>query len=161
MRFCPQCGKPLQSRQIDGVSRQVCSQPECQYVLWNNPVPVVVAVVEYAGNFVIARNVQWPQHLYALISGYLEANETPQQAVVREVSEELSLNAKIVRQIGNYAFFEKNQILLCYEVQAWGTLKTNHELADVKLLSRDEFAAYDFSPLTITQQIQADWKKRN
>ena len=128
---------------------------------WNNPVPVVAALIEYDGNYIIARNVQWPRRIYSLISGYLEAGETPQQAVVREVGEELGLSAKIIRWLGNYAFFEKNQLILCYEVQAWGALKTNHELADVKLLRRDEFAAYDFSPLTITQQILTDWKNLN
>jgi NAD+ diphosphatase len=161
MKFCPQCGHPLQTRQIDGVSRLACAQQKCQYVYWNNPVPVVAALVEYDGKFIIARNVQWPKRIYSLISGYLEAKESPQQAVVREVKEELGLNAKLVRHIGNYAFVEKNQLILAYAVQAWGTLQTNHELADARLLTRDEFAAYDFSPLTITQQILADWKNLN
>lgn len=161
MQFCPECGNALQARQIDGASRQVCSSPDCHYVYWNNPVPVVAALVEYNGQYVIARNVQWPKRIYSLISGYLEAGESPQQAVLRETREELGLDAKILHLIGNYAFFEKNQLILCYAVQAWGTLNTNHELADVKLLTRDAFAEYDFSPLAITQRIQRDWKNLN
>jgi len=161
MQFCPECGNTLCAREIDGTSRLACSQRGCHFVHWNNPVPVVAALVEYNGNFVIARNVNWPKRIYSLISGYLETGEMPQRAVLREVKEELGLEARIVRLLGNYGFAEKNQLILCYEVQAWGTLKTNHELADVKMLTHTAFAEYDFSPLTITQQIQRDWNNQN
>jgi NAD+ diphosphatase len=161
MKFCPECGNLLQRMQIDGTQRQACAQADCHYVYWNNPVPVVAALVAYDGKYIVARNAQWPKHLYSLISGYLEAKETPEQAVVREVYEELGLKGTILRQIGNYAFLEKNQIILCYEVQAIGNISTNHELADVKLLRSAELSEYDFGPLYITKRIINDWKNLN
>jgi NAD+ diphosphatase len=158
VKYCARCGSALEIKQIDGVQRQVCSRAGCDYVVWNNPVPVVAALVEYEGKYVIARNAQWPKRIFSLVTGYLEAGETPEQAVLREVEEELALSGKIHQHIGNYAFFAKNQIILCYEVQATGMLMPNHELAEVKLLLPDELAEYDFDHLQITKNIIADWK---
>lgn len=161
MKFCPECGNVLHAKLVDHAQRLVCTQASCHFVHWNNPTPVIAALVEYDGKYIIARNVRWPKHLYSVISGYLEARETPEQAVLREVKEELDLSGNVVRHIGNYAFPEKNQIILCYEVQAMGTLTTNHELAEVKLLLPEELANYDFGPLYITGNILEDWKRIN
>lgn len=159
MKFCPQCGNPLQLKQVDGVQRLVCTKNNCHYVHWNNPVPVVAALVEYQGAYIVARNAQWPEHIYSVISGYLEAGEAPEQAVLREVAEELGLDGRIVRSIGNYAFAEKNQILLAYEVSAMGQITTNAELVDVRLLSANELLMYDFGHLSLTRQIIEDWQR--
>lgn len=157
MKFCPDCGKPLSSKIIEGSERAACLDEQCQFVHWNNPVPVVAALVDYAGQYIIARNHQWPAGIFSVITGYLEQNESPQQSVIREVAEELSLHAAIKRFIGVYSFHEQNQVIFCYEVVATGSLKTNHELAEVKLLSPKQLSQYDFPPLAITQNIIKDW----
>lgn len=161
MKFCPECGGELQQKVIDGLPRLTCAQANCHFVFWNNPVPVVAALVAYAGNYIIARNAQWPAGIYSVITGYLEAGESPEQAVVREVKEELGLDGQSVRHIGNYAFYKKNQLILAYEVQASGIITTNHELVDVKQLSPTELAQYDFGPLLVTKRIAQDWRKFN
>ncbi len=142
---------------IDGESRAACSNETCNYVHWDNPVPVVAALVELDGSYVIARNALWPEGVYSLIAGYLEKNETPEQAVLRELEEELGLSGTVTRYIGSYSFFEKNQLILAYEVSAVGNIELNQELAEVKLLSKTELHEYDFAPLEITEKVVADW----
>lgn len=159
MKFCPECGSGLQQKVIDGFPRLACTQRDCHFVYWNNPVPVVAALVMYEGKYIIARHVQWPKDIYSVITGYLEAGESPEQAIVREVKEELGLDGHSVRHIGNYAFYKKNQLILAYEVQASGVITTNHELADLKRLSPTELAEYDFGPLLVTKRILQDWRK--
>ena len=68
---------------------------------WDNPVPVVAALIEYQGKIVLARNSQWPEGVLSLITGYLERNETPEEAVVREVKEELGLDGRVQELLGN------------------------------------------------------------
>ncbi len=157
MKYCPECKADIIATSVDGESRQACSNDECEFVFWNNPVPVVAALVELNGEYVIARNAQWPEGVFSVIAGYLEAGETPEHAVVRELEEELGLSGSIQRYIGTYSFFDKNQIIIAYQVSASGTIEINHELAQVKLLSRSELAQYDFSPLEITANIVRDW----
>jgi NAD+ diphosphatase len=161
MNYCPQCGSKLIAREIDSEQRLVCSNDSCGYVFWNNPVPVVAALVELDGTYVIARNRAWPKGIFSVITGYLEQGEIPEDAVVREVSEELGLKGTITRFIGNYIFKEKNQVILCYEVAASGTIKTNHELAEIKRVSPKELSDYDFRPLYITEKLIRDWRTLN
>jgi len=158
MNFCQKCGSKLTTGIVDGEQRLACSSDSCDYVFWDNPVPVVAALVELDGEYIIARNRSWPKNIFSVITGYLEQGEIPEEAVIREVSEELGLQGTVRRFIGNYMFKEKNQVILCYEVSASGTIKTNHELAEIRRLSPRELSVYDFRPLYITEQLIQDWK---
>lgn len=90
-RFCPRCAKPLAERadpEHEGSRvRQSCPDVECGYVHWNNPLPVVAAIVEYEGKILLARNAAWAEGMFALITGFLENGETPEQGIAREVLE--------------------------------------------------------------------------
>lgn len=132
-RFCPQCAQPLADRLEGGALRQVCPDAGCGYVHWDNPVPVVAAVVEHEGQLILARNKAWAAPFYALITGFLEKTDpSPQEAVAREVHEELGLQASSVHFIGHYAFPRQNQIIMAYHVPATGTIVLGDELADYK-----------------------------
>lgn len=130
--FCPQCGHPLQVADIDGHSRPCCPATGCHYVHWDNPVPVVAAIVELEGTVILARNRGWPENRYGLITGFLEKNETPDAAILREVREELSLNPTVAHFIGYYPFFEMNQLILAFHVPARGEISLSEELAAIK-----------------------------
>jgi len=157
MSFCVKCGSELLEKYVDGEIRQVCSTDDCNFILWDNPVPVVAALVELNGDYIIARNASWPEDVFSLIAGYLEKGETPEQAVLRELEEELGLSGVISRYIGSYSFFEKNQLIIAYEVHASGDIEINFELAEVKTLSKSELQDYDFEPLEITINVIRDW----
>jgi NAD+ diphosphatase len=160
-KFCPRCASPLQPRSHDAGERLSCTNPDCGFVHWDNPLPVVAALVEHEGRFILARNAKWPRRIFSVISGFLDQQESPEQAVLREVKEELNLDGVVTRFIGHYPFPEKNQLILAYAVQATGVLEPNQELAEIKRLSRDELQAYDFAPLTITTAIVNDWLASN
>jgi hypothetical protein len=59
--------------------------PACGFTHWNNPTPVLAAVIEYDGQVLLARNAAWPGKMYALITGFMEAGETPQEGIMREI----------------------------------------------------------------------------
>lgn len=160
MTYCPQCGNKLEPTPIDGVERQACVFRECGFVHWDNPVPVVAALVEYRGKVVLARNARWPGGLFSLVTGYLERHETPEEAVVREVQEELGLDSTVQEFIGCYSFKKKNQVILAHWVQATGELTTGAEISEVKLLSRKELKLWQFGPLTLTTAIVNQWLDR-
>ncbi len=130
-RFCPQCGEPLQRQMLGGVERGVCPAPGCGFIHWDNPTPVVAAVVEHNQGIILARNVLWQPGSFALITGFLEKNEDPAEAVVREVKEELDLDAEEPPGfIGHYPFARMNQLIIAYHVKAAGRIRLNEELAE-------------------------------
>lgn len=133
-RYCPVCATPLEQRTIETYARLCC--PACDYTFWDNPTPVVAALVEYDNRLVVARNAAWPLGKFGLITGFLEPCEDPAIGVLREVAEELSLSGEITAFIGAYGFARNNQVLLCYHVRGRGEIRLNEELAEYRLLEK-------------------------
>ena len=145
MRFCPQCRSELVSGEHGGAPRLICPDQGCGFIHWNNPAPVVAAVVEYEGRVILARNVGWPEWMYGLITGFLEAGETPEDGMLREVKEELGLDGRIGGLIGVYEFIMGNEVIIAYHVEASGTVVLNEELVDWKAVPLDECKAWPFA----------------
>ena len=138
--FCPNCATPLQFvvRQEDGGEKQRLSCVACEWTHWNNPTPVLAAVIEYRGQVLLARNAAWPGRMFALITGFMEAGETPEGGIAREVKEETSLEATSLKLIGVYDFQRMNQIIIAYHVQAEGEVRLSPELAEYQLYDLDQ-----------------------
>lgn len=130
-KFCPQCASPLAATIVNGEARRVCSAG-CGFIHYDNPTPVIAAVVEHHGEIVLARNRAWPRTFYGLITGFLERGETPEQCAVREVKEELALDSSAPTLIGAYAFERMNQVIIAYHVAATGEIALNEELDDYR-----------------------------
>jgi len=133
-KFCPRCRAPLVEAERGGRARLVCADDRCGFVHWNNPVPVVAAIVERDGRVILVRNRGYPPTWYVLVAGFLEPNETPEQAVLREVEEELGLPGELVAPVGAYPFERLNQIIFAYHVRlAPGEIRLcDAELVDYK-----------------------------
>jgi NADH pyrophosphatase NudC (nudix superfamily) len=130
MKICPECGGKLETAEVAGRQRQRCVS--CDFVHWDNPVPVVAGIVEHEGDVILVRSKGWPEKWHGLVAGFLEKGESAEQGMLREVREELGLEAKIVGFVGIYPFFEKNQIIIAYHLTAAGTITLGDELAGMK-----------------------------
>jgi NADH pyrophosphatase NudC (nudix superfamily) len=142
-RFCPNCATPLQllAREEDGGSKERLRCAACEWTHWNNPTPVLAAVVECAdqdGRILLARNAAWTHRMFALITGFMEAGETPEEGITREVGEETSLSVDALDLIGVYDFQRMNQVIIAYHVVARGEVKLSPELAEYKLFTPQE-----------------------
>ncbi|MFD1816355.1 NUDIX domain-containing protein [Pseudarcicella hirudinis] len=156
MNFCPQCGKTLTTREKDGKERILCPDEEdCGYVFWNNPTPVVAAIVEHEGEIILARNAAWPPTWYALITGFLEAGETPSEGILREIKEELNLDGEIIEFVGLYEFHRMNQLIIAYYVRASGEITLSEELVDYKRLKDFEIKPWPLGTGKAVQEWQA------
>jgi NAD+ diphosphatase len=142
--YCPQCGKGLITKQLEGRERLCCPSDSCGYVFWDNPLPVVAAVIEKDGNIILARNKEWPEKIFGLITGFLEKGETPEAAVIREVKEELGLDAEIRELIGVYPFVERNQLIIAYYLTAGGEITLGDELAEIRMIPPQKLRPWKF-----------------
>ena len=152
-RFCPQCAAALETRETGGRVRQAC--PACHYVHWNNPLPVLAALVEYEGRILLARNAQWAEGMFALVTGFLEADETPEQGIARELKEETNLDTDRLTLIGVYEFMRKNELIIAYHVEASGTIRLNEELVDFRLIAPERLRPRRVG----TGYAMADWMR--
>ncbi len=155
-KYCPLCGKGLTRNTVEGKDALCCVSNNCGYVFWDNPLPVVAAIVEMDGKVLLARNKEWPEKMFGLITGFLEKGETPEIAVKREVKEELGLDAEIIEFVGLYSFFERNQLIIAYQLSAIGEIKLGDELAEIKLIPIDKLKPWTFG----TGHAVRDWLER-
>lgn len=153
-RHCPRCASALQVRPVAGRDRAVC--PACDFTHWNNPTPVVAALLQYGDQILLARNAAWPPRMFALITGFLEANESPEEGVAREVKEETDLDARSIELIGVYPFARKNELLIAYHVEATGQIRLSEELVDFRLIDPPDLKPWPMG----TGLAMADWMKR-
>ena len=139
-RFCLNCGGVLQRLDAleDGGTKERLRCPACGWTHWNNPTPVLAAVIECSdrgGQLLLARNAAWQGRMFALITGFMEAGETPQEGIAREVVEETSLEVEQLQLIGVYDFQRMNQIIIAYHALARGEVLLSPELAEYKLFA--------------------------
>ena len=160
-RFCPSCATALQpiEQLEDGGLKLRLRCPACAWTHWNNPTPVLAAVIECAdqgGQVLLARNAAWPGRMFALITGFMEAGETPEEGVGREVTEETSLEVLATDLIGVYDFQRMNQVIIAYHVLARGAVRLSPELAEYKLFAPADLVCWPAG----TGQALAEWLRR-
>jgi NADH pyrophosphatase NudC (nudix superfamily) len=155
-QFCPKCAKPLVDRSEEGRTRRACESAECGFVHYDNPTPVVAAIVEHEGDVILVRNKGWPEKWFGLVTGFLERGETPETGVLRELKEELGLDGQIVSFVGHYSFDQMNQLIIAYHVKASGAILVGEELAGFKRVSPEKLRPWPFG----TGQAVADWLAR-
>jgi len=154
-KFCPQCATPLEFILLleDGGEKERLRCVACGYTHWNNPTPVLAAVVEYQGKVLLAQNAAWPGKMFALITGFMEAGETPQGGIAREIQEETSLTASALKLIGVYDFQRMNQVIIAYHAVCHGEVKLSPELVDYRLYELQDVKCWPAG----TGYALADW----
>ncbi|MFH1033783.1 MAG: NUDIX hydrolase [Pseudomonadota bacterium] len=155
-RFCPSCAGPLTPRPVDGLTRLACNDPACGFVLWGNPVPVVAGLVEHGDQVLLIQNQGWPSHWWGLVTGFLERGESPEEGMLREVREELNLDASLQGLIGIYSHLPSNQVIMAYHLTASGPYSPGPELAGVKPVAIAKLKPWD----SATGYAVADWLAR-
>ncbi len=137
-RFCLECGTALAllAQDEDGGARTRLRCPACGWTHWNNPTPVLAAVIECSdreGRVLLARNAAWSGRMFALITGFMEAGETAQQGIAREIAEETALEVEQLTLIGVYDFQRMNQVIIAFHALAHGEIRLSPELAEYRL----------------------------
>jgi len=154
-RYCSHCATELAPIVLleDSGDKERLRCPACGFTHWNNPTPVLAAIVEVNGQVLLARNALWPSKMFALITGFMEAGESPQEGIAREVKEETNLNVISSRIVGAYEFLRMNQVIIAYHVVAEGQVRLSPELVDYRFYELDQLKCW----LAGTGYALADW----
>ena len=113
----------------------------------------VLECVDRDGLLLLARNAAWPGKSFGLVTGFMEAGESPQEGIAREVAEETSLQTLGVSLIGAYDFQLMNQLIIAYHVRAQGEIVLSPELAEYRLFAPTQVKCWPAG----TGQALADW----
>lgn len=97
--YCVNCGAALVTRVIEGREMEAC--PNDAFVLWHDPKVSTAVVVEADGGIVLGRRSIEPGYgLWCLPGGFVNDDEDPAAAAVRECFEEISAAVEVTALIG-------------------------------------------------------------
>ncbi len=133
--ICPLCGTRLIEKVIENRQRKVCSS--CGWIAYDNPLPCAAAFVRNSKGEVllVKRGVEPGKGEWGLPSGFMEIDETPEEACLRELEEETGLRGKINRLIGVYAqdsLTYRRVLIIGYEVKAQGRPRPGSDSVEVR-----------------------------
>ncbi len=157
LTYCPVCGHKLVEREEAGRIRQVCEN--CGYVHYVNPVPAVGIVIEMDGGVVLIQRKHPPhQGRWALPSGYIEADESAEEAAIREAEEETGLKVEIIEMAGVNSFPEGpplSGIMIFFRARpVGGELRAGDDAADARIFPPDQVPLL---PFRTHREMMAQW----
>jgi len=141
MRHCPHCAHPLEEKLAFDRMRHVC--PVCGFVQFRTPkVGVSLLVEDEEQVLLIRRAVEPGKGQWSLPSGFLEWDESPEEAAVRECVEEtgLALSDLELLEANHYTDdYRGPGISLVYKgCVAGGRLSSGDDALEARFFSRDE-----------------------
>ena len=112
-------------------------------------VTVVAAVIERAGCILIAQRKRTGQHplKWEFPGGKVEAGETPEAALIRELAEELGIEARIAGEISRYEYAypgRESILLIFYRVAEFAGEPRNLDFEQIEWTPRGRLGDYDF-----------------
>ncbi|NDG41770.1 MAG: NAD(+) diphosphatase [Betaproteobacteria bacterium] len=112
-RFCGVCGTPtgLQA----GERARVC--PACKHSAYPRLSPAMMALVWRPGELLLARSPHYAKGMFSALAGFVEAGESLEDCVHREVAEEVGLQIQGLRYYGSQSWPFPNSLMVAYTAE--------------------------------------------
>lgn len=107
-RFCGRCGSPL----IDHAQDLARTCPACALVHYPRISPCIIVLVRRGEQCLLARSERFPPGRFSTLAGFIEAGETAEQAVRREVREEVGIEVDNLEFFASQAWPFPHQLML-------------------------------------------------
>ncbi len=141
LNFCSNCGASLRFGRIDGEDRDRLSCPNCGHIAYVNPrLVVTVFPITDGGEIVLLRRgIEPGRGQWAQPGGFLEVDETVNQAAIRETWEETGLVIEPGEIIGLYTRLEAAVVTIAFEARiVRGTAAPTPEALEIRTFAPEE-----------------------
>lgn len=135
-KYCPKCSAIISRKNIEDRLRDYCEK--CKTVFYDNPLPVVSAVVANKKReiLLVLRDRNPYAGRWCLPSGFVELNESIEKAVKRELKEETGIKGKVLHLIDTHSRYNNvygDLIWVTFEVD-WksGKVSAGDDARDAK-----------------------------
>jgi NAD+ diphosphatase len=127
-RFCGACG----TETVRETNERARRCPSCGLSAYPRISPAMMCLVTRGKEILLARNANFPPGRYSALAGFLEAGESIEDAVHREVREEVGVEVKNLRYFASQSWPFPNSLMIAFTAEyAGGELKPNgHEIVE-------------------------------
>ncbi|MCL2466476.1 MAG: NAD(+) diphosphatase [Micrococcales bacterium] len=139
-RCCPRCGGPTHA--TTGGWVRVCQADGSEHYPRTDPA-VIMAVVDGDERILLGHNVAWPARRFSTLAGFVEAGESLEAAVRREVAEETGVQVTGVDYVASQPWPFPSSLMLGFRAhaQAAAPQPDGTELTDARWFTRSELVA--------------------
>lgn len=152
-QFCGRCGVKTQLDEKD----MMLKCPSCGQVHYPRIAPAIIVAVRNGDELLMAKHSYHKTHRYALVAGFVEPGESIEEAVHREVLEEIGIKIKNLKYQRSQSWPFPNSLMLAFTAEyKSGDIKVDgDEILKAKWFKKDEIQRYD-SDISIS-----DWLMQN
>ena len=123
-RFCGRCGNPTLRK--NETFERVCTT--CSLSFYPRISPSIIVLIQRNDEILMARGYHFPQGVYGLIAGFIEAGESIEEAIHREVQEEIGIKIKNLQYFGSQSWPFPDSLMIGFTAEyASGELIINHD----------------------------------
>ena len=165
-RFCGACGSETRPRE-GGHSRH-CSNGECGNKIFPRTDPAIIVLVTHGERCLLGHQRGWPTGMYSTLAGFVEPGESVEDAVAREVMEEVGVRVSEVRYWKSQPWPFPSSVMLAFHAEAIDSqIKADGvEIEHAAWFSREDLQQprianfFTPPPYSVAGQLIADWRQR-
>jgi ADP-ribose pyrophosphatase YjhB (NUDIX family) len=142
-KYCPRCAEnALEPFLVNGLKCR-----KCGFIYFHNTASAVAAIIEYDNGIILAKRAFEPaKGLYDLPGGFVDRKESLEDALRREIMEELSLEISSMSYLGSFSNLYRYEDVSYYTADAVFVCKPSpgmvpkpsEELAEITVISVDK-----------------------
>lgn len=107
-KYCGRCSAPMELDPVEGA--MICKP--CKSLIFPRIAPCIIVLVTRGEELLLARSPNFPVPMYSTLAGFIEAGESAEQTLVREVREEVNLDVHNLRYFESQSWPFPNQLML-------------------------------------------------
>lgn len=150
-KYCGRCGNAFE-RKADERAK-VC--PKCGRIEYPRISPAVIVGVKRGEDTLLAHNVNFPEGLYSIIAGFVEQGETLEEAVKREVYEEVGIKVKNITYVSSKPWSLSDSLMVGFTAEyESGQIQVDEaEIADAGWYNKTNLPPRLPMPITTAREI--------
>ncbi|HYE82454.1 MAG TPA: NAD(+) diphosphatase, partial [Clostridia bacterium] len=112
-RFCGACGEATIKKADEHA--KIC--PKCGHIAYPRLSPAVIVAITKEDKLLLARNKNFVSGFYSVLAGFVEAGETLEECVKREIREEARIEVKNIKYFGSQSWPFPNSFMLAFTAE--------------------------------------------
>lgn len=106
--YCGKCGSAMQ----DGLKERARVCPNCKHTIYPRISPCVMVLITHGEKILLARSPHFRPGMFSVLAGFVDIGETVEQAIVREVKEEVGIEVNNFEYVCSQPWLFPDSLLL-------------------------------------------------
>jgi NAD+ diphosphatase len=159
-QYCGKCGSETKSTDAGHV--RICKSQACKESYFPSMDPAVIVLVSKGEKCLLGRQKMWPEKMYSTLAGFVEPGEKIEDAVKREIMEEVGISVDNIKYQGSQPWLFPSSLMLGFTATAKEEviIIDNTELEDARWFTREELTQNpEMLPgkVSIARKLIMDW----